>query len=364
MIVFVHLYNDRSGSPRVLSGVIQSLMVEQECRLFIGSDGHGILDKFSAISYRYWYKRTGNQLATLITYMFSQVFLFFYLLFTLKGSNKDVIYINTLLPFGAAIYGWLTGMRVVYHLHEVSLHPIVFQKFLTYVAKYFASHLIYVSEFHREALPIVGVPYSIIHNAVDESISGFADNYQYAHRRNGFFSVFMLASGRSYKGVKEFIELARQLEFREDIIFKLVLSVDEGNIRLTEEKNGLPKNLEFLDSTVDPAKYYKTASLVLNLTRVDLCKETFGLTILEAMSFGVPVIVPPVGGPAEIVTDGQDGFLVDSRDLITLQKKVLLFADDSNLTTRFSKAAKHTAYKFDRSAFEKKIKYIVNTKLD
>lgn len=39
--------------------------------------------------------------------------------------------------------------------------------------------------------------------------------------------------------------------------------------------------------------------------------ETFGLAILEAMAMGLPVIASDLGAPAEVITHGQTGFLVD-----------------------------------------------------
>jgi glycogen(starch) synthase len=38
--------------------------------------------------------------------------------------------------------------------------------------------------------------------------------------------------------------------------------------------------------------------------------EGFGLTIIEAMSQGVPVVASDIGGPKDIIEDGQNGFLV------------------------------------------------------
>lgn len=364
MIAFAHLYNDRSGSPRVLSSVISDLARDQDCRLFIGSDGNGILDSFSNISEKYWYRRTGRKLATLCTFAMSQIALFLKLLGSLRTPREETVYVNTLLPFGAAIFGKLTGRRVIYHLHEVSLSPAILQQFLTLVARLCADHLIYVSKFHQERLPIAKVPFSVVHNAIDPSISSAAQGHIYTPRIDGLFRVLMLASGRAYKGIPEFIRLARDLEHRDDIRFMLILSSDEDNILGIEAAEGLPNNVELAEATINPEIYYRQANLVLNLSRVDLWQETFGLTILEAMEFGVPVIAPPVGGPTEILSNGKEGFLIDSRDTEALGNCVTQIADSPDLCMQLSSAAKTRSAQFDISRFHRAIRHIVNAEVN
>ena len=52
---------------------------------------------------------------------FAQTWLFAKLFF--KINSRDTVYINTLLPFGAALAAKLRGCKVVYHVHEVSVKP-------------------------------------------------------------------------------------------------------------------------------------------------------------------------------------------------------------------------------------------------
>jgi len=40
--------------------------------------------------------------------------------------------------------------------------------------------------------------------------------------------------------------------------------------------------------------------------------DTFGMSVLEAQSLGLPVVVAPYGGPQEIVIDGKTGYVVDT----------------------------------------------------
>ena len=39
--------------------------------------------------------------------------------------------------------------------------------------------------------------------------------------------------------------------------------------------------------------------------------EAFGLTVIEAMTCGLPVFATNRGGPAEIIVDGESGFHID-----------------------------------------------------
>jgi glycosyltransferase involved in cell wall biosynthesis len=65
----------------------------------------------------------------------------------------------------------------------------------------------------------------------------------------------------------------------------------------------------------------------VNLSRPDEWVETFGLTIIEAMAFGIPSIVPTIGGPAELVEEGENGFKVScyNMDLLNVKLNHLFF---------------------------------------
>ena len=74
-------------------------------------------------------------------------------------------------------------------------------------------------------------------------------------------------------------------------------------------------NIKILSRQTDVSTLYNKASVVLNLSDKRQFVETFGLTALEAMSAGLPVIVPTEGGIAEMVEDGVNGYKVDVQEL-------------------------------------------------
>ena len=74
-------------------------------------------------------------------------------------------------------------------------------------------------------------------------------------------------------------------------------------------------NLQIYARQMDVSTFYDTATLVLNLSDKSRFIETFGMTALEAMTAGLPVIVPTVGGIAEMVDDGKNVYKIDVQEL-------------------------------------------------
>ena len=355
MIVFVHLLNDRSGSPRVLRSVMAALADRDPVQLlYLGRGGDGFLGEAVPQARRYAYRRGSNPLATLWAYMVSQVHLS-YRLWRARDIDRDaVLYVNTLLPFAAAVYGWLSGRRVVCHLHEASMRPWLLRWFLLNIARRAADCVICVSEFHRRSLGLEDG--RVVFNAVDAALFTCGLRSVYVPRRAGVFNVCMLCSLRDYKGVPEFVRLAQELAADASLCFQLVVSDEETAARKYFDAQVMPDNLRVLHGVADVSHIYSQAGLVVNLSRVDLCQETFGLTLLEAMTFGVPVIAPPMGGPAELVENGVQGFLIDSRDADALRATVARLAGDEALCLRLSAQGRRKAQAFSPEVFQSAIR--------
>lgn len=93
--------------------------------------------------------------------------------------------------------------------------------------------------------------------------------------------------------------------------------------------------------------FYARASLVLNLTNPRLAIETFGLTPLEAMAAGLPVIVPPVGGIAELVQAGVNGYCIDVACVDAIASHINTVLGDAALYRRLSAAALRLSQRYD-----------------
>ena len=349
MIIFCHLLNDRSGSPTVLRATLEALEARDSGLLFVGTQGRGVLEESGVPTRRYWYRRSRHRIVTLFTYFASQAALYRALTRSRDIPNDATVFVNTLLPFAAMIWGRRTGRQVVVHVHEVSITPGVLRRFLMSCAGRCADLLLYVSNDHRARLPIEGPPALIVPNPVSPALAARAS--EHIPRQDGTFRVLMLASLRAYKGVAEFIALAAALRDRRDIVFDLVLNAEADEVAAFALRHAGADNVAVHPRTDDPASFYIRADLVLNLARVDQWIETFGLTLAEAMSFGIPVIAPPVGGPAEIITHGVEGYCIDSRDGAALRTAVMELADDPETYAVMAQAARLRAKDYSFQAF-------------
>jgi glycosyltransferase involved in cell wall biosynthesis len=68
--------------------------------------------------------------------------------------------------------------------------------------------------------------------------------------------------------------------------------------------------------------------------------ETFGLVLIEAMSAQVPVVAARSSGAADVVVDGETGFLVPCRDPAALAQRVASLAADPGLRRRLGLAGR------------------------
>lgn len=355
MIVFCHLLNDNSGSPVVLRTVIDVLAQKGDCQLFIGSQGRGILENVEIPIHRYWYHRSRFRIGTLFTFLASQIALYRALNRANLPSNAT-IYVNTLLPLGGALWGHFNNRRVVYHSHEVSISPAPLRWLLLKTAQMVADCVFYVSKDQYDRLPVKGVKAIVLPNPVGAMISELGSQTPYAVRRTGFFEVLMISNPRDYKGIPEYLQLARRFVEEDKVHFTLVLNGDSKEIARYLPLQKRPPNISIFPRTDKPGRFYATADVLLNLSRIDRCIETFGMTIVEAMSFGLPVIVPPLGGPSEIVTDGKEGFYVDSRDIDRLEDILSMMRSDPDRMLQMSEAARLRAKDFALKRFEKSLK--------
>jgi glycosyltransferase involved in cell wall biosynthesis len=162
----------------------------------------------------------------------------------------------------------------------------------------------------------------------------------------------MLCSLKAYKGVYSFLQVAERLP---EVQFELVLNTDAHSLEVWKSEVTIPANCILHSSSNNTLPFFKRAHLVVNLSHPDKWIETFGLTLLEGMACGRPVITPPVGGPTELVTHGKEGFCIDARQTDDVAAAIGSMRSDFRNYVRLSENARIKAGAFSPAVFAAEI---------
>lgn len=338
-VVFIHSLNNYTGSPNVLAVVLRGFISRGYQVELHTSRTEGFLSGIPGVKYRYTlYHWSSNTIITLLFLILSQLQLFFRLIF--KPSTNTLFYINTIVPFGAALACWLTGKNYVYHVHENMQQNKPLYSFLRHVYRVTNKRSVFVSEYLR------GTALNcrnglVVHNALNNDFIQKALSNRTVGIRTQ--QILMVASLRRFKGIFEFAHLAKTFP---EYSFQLVLSSTENEVNAFRSEIGNIENLTVYAMQKNLHPFYAQADLLLQLSHPESWIETFGLTILEAMVYGVPAIVPNVGGPTELVDDGVNGFIVDPHNMHQVSNRIRELMGSDDMYSKFSKASIKKADQF------------------
>ncbi|OGD29375.1 hypothetical protein A2W60_01835 [Candidatus Azambacteria bacterium RIFCSPHIGHO2_02_46_12] len=238
-------------------------------------------------------------------------------------------------------------------------------RFLERVVAKKADVIITPSEYLKKLVIGWGVPedkIKVIYNAYTEQNNKFQAFVPSSGRGVSNFKFqgdVIISVGRlvPWKGFGALIEIMPEL-FKENPNFKLLI-VGEGpqkenlksqisNLKLNEKVILLGKV-----SHAELEAYLKMAKMfVLNTAYEGLSHQ-----LLEALAAELPVVTTNVCGNPEVITDGENGILVDFNDKAALKEVILRVWKDKNLARKFVENGKKTLEKF---TLEKMIKETIN----
>lgn len=165
-------------------------------------------------------------------------------------------------------------------------------------------------------------------------------------KAGSYFRVLFVGQLKKYKGIRYLLDALKILK-RKELSLDMVI-VGDGPERKTLEAYAklLEVDAEFTGALTEPLLHgYYANSDVLVLPSIS-GREGFGIVILEAMSYGKPVIVSQIPGPKEIVKDGFNGILVMPKKAYDIAKAIERLITDPQLLKTLGTNAKKTAEKY------------------
>ena len=361
-IVCVHLYDDFSGAANVFAQALSTLKADgHRLEIIVGDGGTSsgfIRDSHAVKTVRY--RVAASRLVMLFNLLRAQIVFFFRVLHLCLSSKVDIVYVNTVLPVGAALAGRLCGKRVIVHLHEVRLGSAALFKVLLAISRRCSHEFITVSNYVGTTLRLPAEKTHIVANSISpahwaEAHAPLPDSTSWASCPTNPFIVVMACSLRWYKGLDSFALLAERFArvpgSQRAVRFELLLNADQEEFDEFLRQQPWPGNLTFIRRPCSVFEHYRKAGMVLNLSHPEGWIETFGLTLLESMACGVPVICPEVGGCVELFEPGDGGWRIDSRNIDALERKVAELSTDPSKWIEASDRARRSALRFAPDQF-------------
>jgi len=254
----------------------------------------------------------------------------------LRENGHDVTVITTLHGTDITIVG-----------QDPSFHPII--KFsieksdrITAVSKYLRDETYY-------AFGCAGCAVEVIYNFIDPNVY---DRARYApvlrDQMQGRRVLMHISNFRPVKRVRDVVRIFAKV--LADVPSDLVMvgdGPDRGDAEHEAASLGISSHVHFPGKIESVAPLLASADLFLLPSE----KESFGLTALEALASGVPVIGCRTGGLPEVVRDGETGVLRDVGDIDAMAEGArLLLTDDARWTQASTLGASDARERFSLDA--------------
>lgn len=197
----------------------------------------------------------------------------------------------------------------------------------------------------------------VVHNGIDankfnptvrQSLRSTARNAMgYA---SSDFVLLLIGNDWNTKGLPCLLEAAALL--RQPRLKILVAGNDDRSpFRTLIEQRGLSSSVQILPPRPDPEFFYAAADVYAGPS----LEDAFGIPPLEAMACGLPVIVSRQSGVSELVTHGEDGYILENtKEPKELALLIMRFYENDELCQRLGQKAADTArqYTWSRNARE------------
>ncbi len=270
-----------------------------------------------------------------------------------SSSNYDLIHLNPSLDYKALIregsfhlLSKLYGHRTLVLIHgwHLPTQEKISRYFLPLFRLFYsrADAFIVLAEAFRDTLLSWGIRKPIFVESTpvdDELIRGFElEKCLTRWNPNRKIQILFLARIIKEKGIFESIYAFSHLKPKYPAL-RLSIAGDGphlNNSKKLVEQLGLTSAVEFLGHIQGELKRdtFATSDIYLFPT---FHGEGMPTSVLEAMSFGLPLITCPIGGIRDFFEDGKHGFLAKTRDSHELASLIIKLLDSPSLFCRISR---------------------------
>jgi glycosyltransferase involved in cell wall biosynthesis len=274
----------------------------------------------------------------------------------ISDKKISLVYNNTINGIYAPFAAWLAGVPCIWHIREVRPKYRFFRFFFSFLFRKITCYTIFNSIATMKSYSsTIWSNWKVVYNGVDipvktrQKISkinnpiviGFAGQ-MVSHKRPEFFlQAFKLAEG-SIPNIKGSMAGDGDLLPR---------------IKFISSKLGIKDKIAFHGYLLSMSTFYRDIDIMVLTSE----KEPFGRVVIEAMSYGCPVIASRVGGVKEIIKNNETGYLVNKNDISAFAEKIIALAKDYDLRYQMGELARESvSEKFSLDSYVSNMCNLIN----
>jgi glycosyltransferase involved in cell wall biosynthesis len=288
-----------------------------------------------------------------------------------KQNQIDIIYTNTAPVIIGGILSKFTGIKNVWHLHEILESSSFMHRFFGWLINATAQKVIVVSDavYNNWAGRIDtskmvkvynGFETSDINVGFDVGANDSADLREQLNLNDNTVLVGMVGRVNLIKGQFYFIQIAAAAKAAGlNCHFVIIGDAYKGYEYLYPQLESQIAELGLQNSITNLYYQPNAAALIQQLdifVLPSIKPDSFPVVILEAMAAGKPVIATNQGGAQEQIDDCVSGFLVPVNDATIAAQKLGVLVNNPDMRTRMGQAgAKKLQEQFSLATFNKNI---------
>ena len=264
----------------------------------------------------------------------------------LKDNNIHILHTH---GYPACTIGRLAAISagtpvIISHMHstywDYSYKQILIERFLSFFTDKIICCSRAVADFVVNKEKINVKKTAVIYNGIDlDKFNG----YLKVEEKKDEFVIGCVASLFPHKGHKYLLEAAKEVlnSFPGKAKFVLVgRGILENSLRAYAKELSIETGVEFKGAVSDTLKLLCSFDLVVLPSSE---REGLGLSLLEAMAAGKPVIGTAIGGISEVIREGENGLLVPAKDPKALAKAIITILQDPVMASRMGKIGRQIA---------------------
>jgi glycosyltransferase involved in cell wall biosynthesis len=286
----------------------------------------------------------------------------------IRELGPDLIHSNGIKTHLLAHWVRVTPAPVLWHVHDFYGSRRLVGRLLRWARGHAAGALAISEAVARDARAMLpGLPVQVLYNALDtaEFSPGRGDGEQLDRMAGlppaarGTVRIGLVATYARWKGQQVFLEAAARLLTttpRPTVRFYLVggpiyqtygSQFSEAELRNLTAALRIQGHVGFIGFQESPANVFRGLDIVVHASTRP---EPFGLTIIEGMACGRPVVACRAGGAEELFRDGHDAIGVPPADVPALTAALRALVDDPERRRRLGENARRTVVlRFDSS---------------